>query len=131
MSQNKFNRDMNRERIISDFILTNGAELFKKRGYLIFRNSDRELQHKGIDLLIQNKRKLGDPFFHVVDEKSATSHVAFNDNPNAYSEHTLFTFAFELDFENPSFKRVPGWLFKEDIDTEYYLLTWIWVKGEC
>lgn len=81
-----------------------------------FREVKEEEQLAGVDTVV----KYGESNSLKVDEKCA-AHYVNRDIP---------TFAFEVNFINQRGELSDGWLFNQNLKTEYYLLTWLWAAKE-
>ena len=91
----------------------NDESIFPKSKYKATRMEDKDLQKRGIDVTVE---RLDKESITRIDEKAAIHHI------NA----GLQTFAFEITGTGGN----PGWLVKDGIDTDFYLLAWIYANKE-
>ncbi len=107
--------DMSAEHQLSRFLDTYFYPWMRQHyRYNVERKSDKTHQLKGIDVVINTgKENLN------VDEKSQLYYINKN----------LPTFAFEVNFLNVQGQLTMGWLFNNDLETDYYLL--IWPSANC
>ena len=80
------------------------------------RIDDLSLQWKGIDVIATQK----DGTTFNIDEKSAAHYV----------NSDLRTFAFEVSFLNKADRLNKGWLLNTDLETDCYLLSWVYANEE-
>lgn len=73
------------------------------------RKMDRSSQFQGIDVQLKK-----DNYQLNIDEKAQLYYI----------NKSLPTFAFEVNFVNRAGNLAPGWLFNNDLQTDYYLLIW-------
>ena len=112
MSRRKM--DMGAEQQLSKFLDTYFYPWMKQDyKYDISRILDKEWQLKGVDVIVKTKSRQ-----IYVDEKAQLYYI--NEN--------LPTFAFEINFMNKQGNLSQGWLFNNDLITEYYLLIWPYAK---
>ena len=67
------------------------------------RKTDKDNQLKGIDIVLGNKK---------IDEKAALSYINV----------PIKTFSFEISFINRANNVHQGWLFNDELETEYYMI---------
>ncbi|MDA7803900.1 hypothetical protein N8987_04925 [Crocinitomix sp.] len=103
-----FRDDLNKERILGEYLDGIYARIFNKTKFLVSRITERNEQLKGIDLRIE---KLDDSSIFYVDEKAQLDYINFN----------LPTFAFETSYLKYGSYR-EGWLYDESKLTQYYFL---------
>lgn len=75
----------------------------------IIRISDKELQLKGVDVIVETQNNK-----YYIDEKAQLYYI----------NQGLPTFAFEVDFINRNNELSPGWLYNNDLLTDYFFLIW-------
>jgi hypothetical protein len=73
------------------------------------RNKDKQLQIQGVDVILESK-----DCNYNIDEKAQLYYI----------NKSLPTFAFEVDFINRNNELAQGWLFNNDLLTDYYFLIW-------
>ena len=111
---NKYDKPL--EEMIGGFLdehFYNDESIFTKSKYKATRMEDKDLQKRGIDVTVE---RLDKESITRIDEKAAIHHI------NA----GLQTFAFEITGTGGN----PGWLVKDGIDTDFYLLAWIYANKE-
>ncbi len=110
-----FKEELAKKAMITEFITERmNPELLKEVV------SDLDLQHKGIDLIL-NLNDVGDI---KVDIKCATNY-----RKRKLKEKSLQTFSQEISY-NYKGSKIKGWLFSDKKETEYYLFSWLWSKNE-
>lgn len=117
VKKSNFNKDSRAEQELGIFMDENYySRLCEDQApYLTFeRETDLRLQYEGIDVIIRTE----DSREIIIDEKSALY----------YTNSNLDTFAFELSFIKERKVR-DGWLIKDGLKTEYYML--IWPNARC
>jgi len=107
-----FNSDLNNEQILGQYL----DEIYRKINIPLERVIDKDLQHKGVDIIYQSK-----PNPVYIDEKAQLHYI----------NSKLSTFTFELSYLKDNMQKV-GWLLdKEKITQYYFLVTGIFVnKGD-
>ena len=109
MPESHFRNDIRFEKIIGSFLDNYFyARLFPNTERSVTRVSNEDLQNAGIDVIVERN---DDGTSTNIDEKCAAHFINFN----------LPTFAFEITGTGGR----PGWLVKNGIRTDYYLLVWI------
>ena len=113
MISSSFKKDLSKEEILSTYLDELYAKKYNTSNFSIQRITDLDLQHKGVDLILDNKKEK----FNV-DEKAQLD----------YLNHSLPTFAFEISYlKNNEWRK--GWLFDENKITDiYFLITNIYTK---
>lgn len=104
--------DMNAEQEVSNFLEGYFYPWLSKDvdGLSTQRNIEKQLQIKGIDVILKYKGKE-----YYVDEKAQLY----------YMNKNLPTFAFEVSFINKKNELSVGWLINDDLLTNYYFLIWL------
>lgn len=105
-------RDSEVEKEISRFL---DETVYPKIGAEVERLTDQYNQLRGIDLLFTYK----DIFKAKVDEKALTHYI----------NKDLPTFAFELSSVQGDVTR-EGWFTNEKLETDFYMLIWLWANEE-
>ena len=114
MLQSQFKNDKRFEEMISFFLDTYFYKVnFPESRYFITRAKNKDLQCKGIDMVVVNAQTKGVTF---IDEKCAAHYV----------NSPLSTFSFEITGTDGR----PGWFIKDNMVTDYYFLTWVRVDEE-
>lgn len=101
-----YRKDISKEEFLGNYLDTVYPKLFDKTHYSVKRINNLGLQHKGVDLLLENAKN---KFY--VDEKAQLD----------YLNVSLKTFAFELSYLKFGGWR-EGWLFDNKKITEIYFL---------
>ncbi|SDB20121.1 hypothetical protein SAMN03097699_0066 [Flavobacteriaceae bacterium MAR_2010_188] len=108
-----YKNDIRKEQILNQYL----DRFYNDKGFEFNRISDKNLQLKGIDLLIHHDQKE-----FRIDEK-AQLHYLNKDLP---------TFTFELSYLNNQNELRKGWLLNSDKQTDYYfLVTAIFLKDNA
>lgn len=106
MTQSSYSEDLSKEQILGPYLDEFYSKAFKDSTYSITRINDLDLQHKGVDLILDNGVKT----FNV-DEKAQLD----------YLNKSLPTFVFELSYlKSNSWRK--GWLHDENKITNAYFL---------
>lgn len=130
MSNSKFGNfddDLEKEQILTKWIidnfLSNEVDDFKVI-------EDAKTQNTGVDFVITSEEIFGYSLPYKVDFKAALNYIRPMKDKYNNKPQKMPTFAFELSFLNQFKKEREGWLFGEKyINTEYYMLGWVW--GTC
>lgn len=112
--QSLFTSDKYFEEVIARFLDSYFYRyLFTENKYIVARAQNKDLQKKGIDVVVINTdgKKVT-----YIDEKCAAHYV----------NSKLKTFAFEITGTDGN----PGWLIKDDMLTDYFLLIWVHANEE-
>lgn len=114
MNNSNFTDDLSKEKLLSKFLDEYYSDIFSDSKYSIKRITEMDLQHQGVDLILDN----GTSKFYV-DEKAQLD----------YLNNSLPTFAFELSYlKNNSWRK--GWLLDNlKITNIYFLITSIYTKN--
>lgn len=97
-----FDQDLNKEYLLGKYL----DGIYKEIGLDFKRIDESELQHRGVDLIVDYNGKE-----YYIDEKAQLD----------YLDKSLPTFAFELSYlKNGQWKK--GWLFDNKKVTDYYFL---------
>ena len=115
--QNKFEEDLENEKILGNYLDKIYSEIFDSTKFNVTRVRDYHKQNSGIDIVI-NHLKSSQKFY--IDEKAQLDYI----------NQDLPTFAFETSYlKHGELKQ--GWLFDEDKITDYYfLITSILCNGQ-
>ena len=106
MIKTKRKNDMRAEQELGAFL---DKYLYERLKVPYERANDIERQLKGIDVVLgANAREL------KIDEKAALGYINV----------PIKTFAFEISFINAAGNLHQGWLFNDDLETEYYMLVY-------
>ncbi len=107
--QSFFKSDKYLEELVARFLDSSFYRIaFPEKKYILSRVQNKDLQIKGIDVAVINTENKSVTY---IDEKCAAHYI----------NSDLKTFAFEITGTGGN----PGWLIKDNMLTDYYLLIWV------